>query len=189
MHTRASNSELVEPLPEPERLNRRLHRRNRRVPFEQRNNPPQQPRVVYPPILDTNYFRHFLITLQNLNPMDDKPMWAADRVVALSPDSPITTPETANEFAIKGESVKVFMDDFSVFGNSFYHYLNNLDKMLQRCKDAHLVLNWEKCYFMVKEGIVLGYKVSEAGLEVDKEKIDVISKLLTPLISKVLEVS
>nr|GEW91136.1 reverse transcriptase domain-containing protein [Tanacetum cinerariifolium] len=102
MHTRASNSELVEPLPEPKRLNRRLHRRNRRVPFEQRNNPPQQPRVVYPPILDTNYFRHFLVTLQNLNPMDDKPMWAADRVVALTPDSPITTPETANEFAIKG---------------------------------------------------------------------------------------
>ncbi|GKA56548.1 reverse transcriptase domain-containing protein [Tanacetum coccineum] len=39
------------------------------------------------------------------------------------------------------ESVKVFMDDFSVFGNSFNTCLNNLDKMLQRCKDAHLVLN------------------------------------------------
>ncbi|GJR88227.1 reverse transcriptase domain-containing protein [Tanacetum coccineum] len=52
--------------------------------------------------------------------------------------------------------------------------------MLQRCKDAHLVLNWEKCHFMVKEGIVLGHKVSEAGLEVDKAKIDVISKLPPP---------
>ncbi|GJR57032.1 reverse transcriptase domain-containing protein [Tanacetum coccineum] len=41
------------------------------------------------------------------------------------------------------ESVKVFMDDFSVFGNSFNTCLNNLDKMLQRWKDAHLVLNWE----------------------------------------------
>ncbi|GJT93188.1 reverse transcriptase domain-containing protein [Tanacetum coccineum] len=60
------------------------------------------------------------------------------------------------------ESVKVFMDDFSVFGNSFDKCLNNLDKMLQRCKDAHLVLNWEKCHFMVKEGIVLGHKVSSA---------------------------
>ncbi|GKB30142.1 reverse transcriptase domain-containing protein [Tanacetum coccineum] len=78
------------------------------------------------------------------------------------------------------ESVKVFMDDFSVFGSSFDHCLNNLDKMLQRCKDAHLVLNWEKCHFMVKEGIVLGHKVSEAGLEVDKAKIDVISKLPPP---------
>ncbi|GKB95959.1 reverse transcriptase domain-containing protein, partial [Tanacetum coccineum] len=55
------------------------------------------------------------------------------------------------------ESVKVFMDDFSVFGDSFDKCLNNLDKMLQRCKDAHLVLNWEKCHFMVKEGIVLGH--------------------------------
>ncbi|GJW61244.1 reverse transcriptase domain-containing protein [Tanacetum coccineum] len=78
------------------------------------------------------------------------------------------------------ESVEVFMDDFFVFGSSFDHCLNNLDKMLQRCKDAHLVLNWEKCHFMVKEGIVLGHKVSEAGLEVDKAKIDVISKLPPP---------
>ncbi|GJZ42341.1 hypothetical protein Tco_0589227, partial [Tanacetum coccineum] len=78
------------------------------------------------------------------------------------------------------ESVEVFMDDFSVFGNSFDTCLNNLDKMLQCCKDAHLVLNWEKCHFMVKEGIVLGHKVSSAGLEVDKAKIDVISKLPPP---------
>ncbi|GKC65334.1 reverse transcriptase domain-containing protein [Tanacetum coccineum] len=82
------------------------------------------------------------------------------------------------------ESVEVFMDDFSVFGNSFDNCLNNLDKMLQRCKDAHLVLKWEKCHFMVKEGIMLGYNVSEAGLEVDKAKIDIISKLPPPLISK-----
>ncbi|GKC53102.1 reverse transcriptase domain-containing protein [Tanacetum coccineum] len=52
--------------------------------------------------------------------------------------------------------------------------------MLQRCKDAHLVLNWEKCHFMVKEGIVPGHKVSGAGLEVDKAKIDAISQLLPP---------
>ncbi|GKA05971.1 reverse transcriptase domain-containing protein [Tanacetum coccineum] len=78
------------------------------------------------------------------------------------------------------ESVKVFMDDFSIFGNSFDTCLNNLDKMLQCCKDAHLVLNWEKWHFMFKEGIVLGHKVSSAGLEVDKAKIDVISKLPPP---------
>ncbi|GJU30379.1 reverse transcriptase domain-containing protein [Tanacetum coccineum] len=84
------------------------------------------------------------------------------------------------------ESVKVFMDDFSIFGNSFDNCLNNLDKMLQRCKDAHLVLNWEKCHFMVKEGIVLGHKLSEAGLEVDKAKFDIIFKLPPPLISKIL---
>ncbi|GJX56544.1 reverse transcriptase domain-containing protein [Tanacetum coccineum] len=67
------------------------------------------------------------------------------------------------------ESVEVFMDDFFVFGNSFEKCLNNLDKILQHCKDAHLVLNWEKCHFMVKEGIVLGHKVSGAGLEVDSK--------------------
>ncbi|GJW78401.1 retrovirus-related pol polyprotein from transposon 17.6 [Tanacetum coccineum] len=78
------------------------------------------------------------------------------------------------------ESIEVFMDNFSVFGNSFDNCLNNLDKMLQRCKDASFVLNWEKCHFMVKEGIILGHKVSGAGLEVDKAKINVISKLPPP---------
>ncbi|GJS08775.1 reverse transcriptase domain-containing protein [Tanacetum coccineum] len=84
------------------------------------------------------------------------------------------------------ESVKVFMEDFSVFGNSYDTCLNNLDKMLQCCKDAHLVLNWGKCHFMVKEGIVLRHKVSSTGLEVDKAKIDVISKLPPTLILKTL---
>ncbi|GKE31617.1 reverse transcriptase domain-containing protein, partial [Tanacetum coccineum] len=79
------------------------------------------------------------------------------------------------------------MDDFSVFRDSFEKCLNNLDKMLQRCKDAHLVLNWEKCHFMVKEGIMLGHKVSSAVIKVDKVKIDIVSKLSPLLISKVLE--
>ncbi|GJY00973.1 hypothetical protein Tco_0359125, partial [Tanacetum coccineum] len=72
-----------------------------RVPFEQRNEPPTQPRVVYIPILDINYFRHFLDILENYNPIDDEPMWAADRVVAPTLSSAITIPETANEFVIK----------------------------------------------------------------------------------------
>ncbi|GJT12346.1 reverse transcriptase domain-containing protein [Tanacetum coccineum] len=84
------------------------------------------------------------------------------------------------------ESVEVFMDDFSVFGSSFDHCMNNLDKMLQHCKDVHLVLNWEKCHFIVKEGIVLGHKVSEAGLEVDKAKNQNFSKIARPL-TKLLE--
>ncbi|GJS14288.1 reverse transcriptase domain-containing protein [Tanacetum coccineum] len=78
------------------------------------------------------------------------------------------------------ESVEVFMEDFSIFRNSFDKCLNNLDKMLQCYKDAHLVLNLEKCYFVAKEGIVLGYKVSGAGLKVHKAKINVISKLPPP---------
>nr|GEX14925.1 retrovirus-related Pol polyprotein from transposon opus [Tanacetum cinerariifolium] len=68
------------------------------------------------------------------------------------------------------EAVEVFMDDFSVFEDSFDKCLNNLDKMLQRRKDAHLVINWEKCHFMVKERIVLRHNVSSARLEVDKDR-------------------
>ncbi|GJR49671.1 reverse transcriptase domain-containing protein [Tanacetum coccineum] len=56
----------------------------------------------------------------------------------------------------------------------------------KRCKDAHLVFNLEKCHFMVKEGIVLGHKVSSAGLEVDKAKNRHFSKIARPL-SKLLE--
>ncbi|GJZ39636.1 reverse transcriptase domain-containing protein [Tanacetum coccineum] len=73
------------------------------------------------------------------------------------------------------ESIEVFMDDFSVFGNSFDNCLKNFDKMLHRCNDTNLVLNWEKCHFMVKKGIMLGHKVSGAGLEVDKSKVNVFS--------------
>ncbi|GJY07170.1 reverse transcriptase domain-containing protein [Tanacetum coccineum] len=114
MHTRASNSVLVEPLPEPERtLNRRLRRRNKRVPYDQRNNLPQNPRIVYPPILNINYFCNFLDILQNYDPMDDEPMWAVDHVVAPNPGSAITIPKTANEFAIKGNHLTL------VKGNQF----------------------------------------------------------------------
>nr|GFB00386.1 reverse transcriptase domain-containing protein [Tanacetum cinerariifolium] len=78
------------------------------------------------------------------------------------------------------KTMEVFMDDFSVFGNSFKNCLSRLDKMLQRCEDTNLCLNWEKSHFMVKEGIVLGHKISKNGIEVDKAKIDVIAKLPHP---------
>ncbi|GJR54045.1 reverse transcriptase domain-containing protein [Tanacetum coccineum] len=78
------------------------------------------------------------------------------------------------------KTMEVFMDDFSVFGNSFSTCLSNLEKMLKRCEDTNLALNWEKSHFMVKEGIVLGHKISKKGIEVDKAKIDVISKLPHP---------
>nr|GEV68147.1 reverse transcriptase domain-containing protein [Tanacetum cinerariifolium] len=112
MHIRASNSELVEPFPEPQRtLNRRLRRRNRKVSFEQRNNPPQHPRIVYPPILNINYFRHFLDILQNYDPMNDEPMWAFDHVVAPTFGSAITILETANEFANKGNHLTLIKEN------------------------------------------------------------------------------
>nr|GEX37997.1 reverse transcriptase domain-containing protein [Tanacetum cinerariifolium] len=83
------------------------------------------------------------------------------------------------------KTMEVFMDDFSVFGNSFEKYLSRLDKMLQRCEDTNLCLNWEKSHFMVKEGIVLGQKISKNGTEVDKAKVDVITKLPHPTTVKV----
>ena len=79
------------------------------------------------------------------------------------------------------EIMEVFMDDFSIYGKTFDHCLKNLDRVLQRCQEKDLVLNWEKCHFMVREGIVLGHLVSERGIEVDKAKIDVIERLPPPV--------
>jgi hypothetical protein len=76
--------------------------------------------------------------------------------------------------------MKVFMDDFSVYGKTFKDCLANLDKVRKRCQMVDLVLNWEKCHFMVREGIVLGHKILEKGIEVDKAKIDVIEQLAPP---------
>nr|GEV98287.1 DNA-directed DNA polymerase [Tanacetum cinerariifolium] len=76
--------------------------------------------------------------------------------------------------------MEVFMDDFLVFGNSFKTCLSYLEKMLQRCEDTNLCLNWEKSHFMVKEGIVLGHKIFKNGIEFDKAKVDVIAKLPHP---------
>nr|GEY74520.1 reverse transcriptase domain-containing protein [Tanacetum cinerariifolium] len=67
-----------------------------------------------------------------------------------------------------------------LFGNSFSTCLTNLENMLKRCEDTKLALNWEKSHFMVKEGIILGHKISKKGIEVDKAKIEVISKLPHP---------
>ncbi|GJU80586.1 reverse transcriptase domain-containing protein [Tanacetum coccineum] len=78
------------------------------------------------------------------------------------------------------KTMEVFMDDFSIFRDSFSSCLSNLDKMLKRCEDTNLVLNWEKCHFMRREGIMLGHKISKFGIEVDRAKVDVIAKLRHP---------
>ncbi|XP_062014162.1 uncharacterized protein LOC133730624, partial [Rosa rugosa] len=76
--------------------------------------------------------------------------------------------------------IEVFMDDFSVFGKNFDDCLNNLEIILKRCMETNLVLNWEKCHFMVKQGIVLGHIVSARGIEVDKAKVDIVRYLPSP---------
>nr|GEV71699.1 reverse transcriptase domain-containing protein [Tanacetum cinerariifolium] len=67
---------------------------------------------------------------------------------------------------------------------TFQSCLSHLEKMLKRCEDTNLCLNWEKSHFMVKEGIVLGHKISKEGIEVDKTKVDVITKLPHPITVK-----
>src|SRR5262249_11900574 len=78
------------------------------------------------------------------------------------------------------ECMEVFMDDFTVFGLSFDSCLSSLEKVLSRCIATNLVLNFEKCHFMVKEGVVLGHVISREGIAVDKAKIDVITSLPYP---------
>ncbi|GKC43705.1 retrovirus-related pol polyprotein from transposon TNT 1-94 [Tanacetum coccineum] len=174
MHIRASNSELVEPLPEPIcTLNRRLRRRNRRVPFEQRNNPPQHPRVVY-------------------LPMDDEPKWAADRVVAPNPGYAITIPETANEFAIKDlwnvitnddiqpieQNPKTKLDEVIPFERREYTMaVRGLQKVLQRevvasCGDSnHLIRECPKPPKDKNQRAFVGGSWSYSG-EKDDEKVN-----------------
>nr|GEV30503.1 reverse transcriptase domain-containing protein [Tanacetum cinerariifolium] len=84
------------------------------------------------------------------------------------------------------KTMEVFIDDFFIFRNSFQSCLSHSERMLKRCEDTNLCLNWEKSHFMVKEGIVLGHKISKKRNKVDKAKIDVISKLPHPTTVKVL---
>lgn len=69
---------------------------------------------------------------------------------------------------------------FTVYGDSFDNCLHNLTLVLQRCIETNLVLNSEKCHFMVEQGIVLGHVVSSRGIEVDKAKVDIIQSLPYP---------
>nr|GEW88052.1 reverse transcriptase domain-containing protein [Tanacetum cinerariifolium] len=85
---------------------------------------------------------------------------------------------------LAGNEYYCFVDGFSVFRNSFQTCLSHLEKMLKRCEDTNLYLNWEKSHFIVKEGIVLDHKISKNEIEVDKSKVDVISKLPHPITFK-----
>nr|GEV84646.1 reverse transcriptase domain-containing protein [Tanacetum cinerariifolium] len=73
------------------------------------------------------------------------------------------------------KTMEVFMDDFSVFGNSFQTCISHLERMLKRCEDTNLCLNWEKSHFMVKKSIVLVHKISKKGIKVDKAKVEVVA--------------
>ena len=83
-------------------------------------------------------------------------------------------------FDMVEESIEIFMDDFFVIGSSFDECLENVGLILKRCMETNLVLNWEKCHFMVREGIVLGHHISGKGIEVDRAKVEIIEKLPPP---------
>ena len=66
--------------------------------------------------------------------------------------------------------MEVYMDDITIYGGSLEECLINLETVLHRCIEKNLVLNWEKCHFIVNQGIVLGHIISNKGIEVDKCK-------------------
>ncbi|WKA10547.1 hypothetical protein VitviT2T_028112 [Vitis vinifera] len=76
--------------------------------------------------------------------------------------------------------MEVFMDDITIYGGTFEECLVNLEAVLNRCIENDLVLNWERCHFMIRQGIVLGHIISEKGIEVDKAKVELIVKLPSP---------
>ena len=82
------------------------------------------------------------------------------------------------------EAMEIFVDNFLIYGSSFENCLENLETIFQRCQDKNLALNWEKCHFMVTEGIVLGHKIPATGLEVDQVKVSIIKTLLPPITVK-----
>ena len=72
------------------------------------------------------------------------------------------------------------MDDYSVFSSSFDDCLSNLRKVLERCREKNLTLNWEECHFIVKKGMVLGHIISRDTIEVNNAKINLIVNLPLP---------
>lgn len=86
------------------------------------------------------------------------------------------------------DCVEVYIDDFTVYGNTFEEALENLEKVLKRCKETNFSLSHEKLFMMFTKGIVLGHHILGEGIEVDKSKVEVISKFSIPNCQNDLEV-
>ena len=76
--------------------------------------------------------------------------------------------------------MEVFIDDLTIYGEDFGDCLSNLETILQMCIEKNLVLNWDKCHFMVEKGIVLGHVILRKGIKMDKAKIELIVNLPPP---------
>ncbi|GJV82460.1 hypothetical protein Tco_1522358 [Tanacetum coccineum] len=165
MHMRSSNTKLLTPLVKPEgTLNRRL-RRNKRYLIERKDERPENPREIYPPILDITHFLFFLKIIEFYDPManpDDEPMWAADCLVAPTLGSSITIPATANEFELlischghgvtKDNIIKIFyhgldettQEALNAAAGGIFLY-KTPDQAYQLLKDkVLLILDWDK---------------------------------------------
>nr|GFB07029.1 reverse transcriptase domain-containing protein [Tanacetum cinerariifolium] len=82
------------------------------------------------------------------------------------------------------KTMEVFMDDFSVFRNSFENYLSRLDKMLQRCEDTNLCLNWEKSHLWSKRALYSAIRFLRTGLRSTKPNSMSLLNYLIPELSK-----
>lgn len=72
------------------------------------------------------------------------------------------------------KTIEVFMGAFLVVEKSIDQCLDNIVKVLKRCEDYTLVINLEKYHFMVRECIVLGHRISNTYIQVDRAKVEVI---------------
>ncbi|KAL6313481.1 hypothetical protein AAG906_005427 [Vitis piasezkii] len=122
-------------------------------------------------------------------PISDSPWVSPTQVVPKKSGITVVQKEKGEEVATRLTSgwrriMEVFMDDITIYGSTFEECLVNLEAVLNRCIENDLVLNWEKCHFMVQQGIILGHIISEKGIEVDKAKVELIIKLPSPITIK-----
>lgn len=73
--------------------------------------------------------------------------------------------------------MEVYMDEFIVYGDTFEKPIENLEKVLIRCKEVNISLSHEECFMMFNEGIVLGNHILSDGIKVDTSKVEIISKI------------
>ncbi|GKA48341.1 hypothetical protein Tco_0741299 [Tanacetum coccineum] len=171
MHTRSDETQLIIPLSEPERTFNLRRRCNRRVPIERRDERPENPRIHYPPVDDVSQY-HFLINLIKIHdPMsnnDDEPMWVADRNVAPTPDSAITLPETANEFAIKDFIILEMEEDSKVpliLGRPFLHTADAVIRVKQ--KQLNVGVGNEGMIFSIDSAMKHSYSNDDTCFSID----------------------
>ena len=78
------------------------------------------------------------------------------------------------------EGLKVYMDDFTPYGDDFELALDTLENVLQRCIATRIYLSHENCYMMMTKGLILNHYISATRIQVDLAKIQIILLIPTP---------